>query len=145
MRKVKEGDLVTIEYEGMLEDGEIIESSADTGSFELEVGKGSMPPGFENALLDMKEGQEKTIILPPEEAFGNRDPKLLHIVDRNVLGENADPKVGMVIGMTVDSDGQKQKIPALVTAINGEEVAIDFNHPLADKAIIYKFIIKAIK
>ena len=145
MRRVKEGDHVTIEYEGMLEGGEIIESSADTGAFELEVGKGSMPPGFENALLDMKEGQERTIILPPEEAFGNRDPKLLHTINKSVLGENADPKPGMVIGMTVDSDGQKQKIPALVTAVDGEEVEIDFNHPLADKAIIYKFIVKAIR
>ena len=145
MRKVKQGDHVTIEYQGMLEDGEVIESSADTGAFELEVGKGSMPPGFENALIDMKEGQERTIILPPEEAFGHRDPKLLHTVNKSILGENAGPKPGTVIGMTVESDGQKQKIPALVTAVDGEEVEIDFNHPLADKAIIYRFIVKAIR
>ena len=145
MRKVKQGDHVIIEYQGMLEDGEVIESSADKGVFELEVGKGFMPPGFENALVDMKQGQERTITLPPEEAFGHRDKKLLHTINMSVLGENADPKVGMILGMTVDNDGQKQKIPALVTAVNGEEVSIDFNHPLAGKAIVYKFTVKEIK
>ena len=145
MRKVKEGDHVTIEYVGMLEDGEIIESSADTGPFELEVGKGAMPPGFENALTDMKVGEEKTIILPPDEAFGHKDKKLLHTVNRSVFGKNITPKPGMALGMSVDKDGQKQKIPALITAVDGEVVTIDFNHPLAGKAITYKFIVKAIK
>jgi len=59
MKKVKEGDHVTIEYKGMLESGEIVESSTDTGPFELEIGGGLMPPGFENALVDMKEGEKK--------------------------------------------------------------------------------------
>ena len=145
MKKVKDGDHVTIEYEGMLENGEIIESSADTGSFELEVGAGSMPPGFENALLDMREGEKKAVTLQPNEAFGDRDGKLLHIVNRSVFGENTTLKTWIIIGMTVENDGQKQKIPALVTAVNGEEVSIDFNHPLAGKAITYKFIVKAIK
>lgn len=145
MKKVKNGDRVTIEYEGMLENGEIIESSADTGSFELEVGAGSMPPGFENALLDTKEGETRTVILQPNEAFGHRDKKLLHLVNRSVFGDNVTPKIGMIIGMTVENDGQKQKIPALVTAVNGQEVSIDFNHPLAGKAITYKFIVKGIK
>jgi FKBP-type peptidyl-prolyl cis-trans isomerase 2 len=145
MRKVKQGDHITIEYQGMLEDGEIIESSANTGAFELEVGKGFMPPGFENALIDMEQGQERTITLPPEEAFGHRDKKLLHTLNISVLGENATPKVGMILGMTVVIEGQKQKIPALVTAVNGEEVSIDFNHPLAGKAVVYKFTVKGIK
>jgi FKBP-type peptidyl-prolyl cis-trans isomerase 2 len=145
MKKVKQGDHVIIEYEGMLENGETIESSADTGPFELEVGGGSMPAGFENALIDMEEGEERTVVLQPDEAFGNKDEKLLHTVNRKVFGENINPKTGMVLGMTLDKDGQKQKIPALVTAVNGEEVTIDFNHPLAGKAITYKFTVRAIK
>ena len=145
MKKVTQGDHVTIEYKGMLENGDTVESSADTGPFELEVGGGAMPPGFENALIDMREGEEKTVVLQPDEAFGHKDKKLLHKVDRSVFGKNITPKTGMVLGMTVDKDGKKQKIPALITAVNGEEVSIDFNHPLAGKAITYKFIVTAIK
>ncbi|MBW2465936.1 MAG: FKBP-type peptidyl-prolyl cis-trans isomerase, partial [Deltaproteobacteria bacterium] len=127
MRKVQQGDLVTIEYQGMLENGEIVESSAEKGPFELEVGKGVMPPAFENAILEMQEGEEKTVVLQPEEAYGNKDKNLLHTISRNVLGTDINPKPGMVLGMTVDKEGQKHKVPALVTAIEGDEVTIDFN------------------
>ena len=145
MKKVKQGDHVTIEYQGILDDGETVESSAGKGPFELKVGDGAMPPGFENSLIDMKEGEEKTVVLQPEEAFGYKDKNLLHQINKNVFGENTNPKIGMVLGMTVEKDGQKQKIPALVTAVNGDEVTIDFNHPLAGKAITYKFTVMAIK
>ena len=145
MKKVKQGDRVTIEYQGMLDDGETVENSSNTGPFELKVGEGAMPPGFENALIGMKEGEEKTVVLQPEEAFGHKDKNLLHQVNKSVFGENINPKIGMVLGMTVEKGGQKQKIPALVTAVNGDEVTIDFNHPLAGKAITYKFTVMAIK
>ena len=145
MKKVEQGTRVVIEYEGMLENGEIVESSGDTGPFELEVGSGAMPPSFENALVGMQEGEERTVTLQPEEAFGHHDKKLLHTVKRSVFGENVFPKPGMVMGMTVNKDGQKQKIPALVTAVKGEDVTIDFNHPLSGKAVTYKCIIKSIK
>lgn len=145
MKKVKKGDLVTIEYKGMLDDGEVIESSAQTGPFDLEIGGGVMPPGFENAIIGMQEGEEKTVVLQPEEAFGPVDEKLLHTVNKNVFGENIDPKPGMVLGMTLDKDGHEHKVPALVTAVDDDEVILDFNHPLAGKAITYKFTVKAIK
>lgn len=145
MQKVKQGNLVILEYEGMLENGEIVERSSDSGPFEYEVGTGLMPPGFENALIGMTVGEEKTITLPPDEAFGHKDDKLLHTVNKGVFGENIRPKPGMILGMTLEKEGQKQKIPALVTAVNGNDVTLDFNHPLADKTIIYKVTLKAIK
>lgn len=145
MKKVKQGDSVTIEYVGMIDNGEVVESSAETGPFELEIGKGLMPPGFENAILDMQAGEEKTIVLQPEEAYGHIDKNLQHTLNKDALGETIDPKPGMVLGMTVNKDGQPHKVPALVTAIQGEEVTVDFNHPLAGKAITYKVTIKDIK
>jgi hypothetical protein len=64
MKKVQAGDHVIIEYEGMLEDDVIVESSSDNGPCEFEVGAGFMPPGFEKALIGMVEGEEKSVILP---------------------------------------------------------------------------------
>ena len=145
MRKIVEGDHVSIDYEGMLENGDVIEDSSGSGPFELEVGSGLMPPGFENALIGMSEGEEKTVILAPDEAFGHTDEKLLHTINKSVLGDNVQPKPGMVLGMTVEQEGKPQKIPALVTAVEGEEITLDFNHPLAGKTISYKIIIQAIK
>ncbi len=145
MRKVQQGDHVIIEFESMLEDGEIVESSSDSGPMEFEVGTGIMPPGFENALIGMGVGDEKSIILSPDEAFGHKDDKLLHTVKRSVFGQNIQPKPGMVLGMTLQKEGKSQKIPALVTGVHGEDVLLDFNHPLAGKSINYKLTLKSIK
>lgn len=145
MRTVKAGDHVTIEYKGMIDNGEVVESSAETGPFELEVGKGLMPPGFEKAVLNMQVGEEKSIVLPPDEAYGEKDENLLHTLNRSALGENVNPKPGMVLGMKIDKDGRQHKVPALVTAVKGDEVTIDFNHPLAGRTITYKISIKAIR
>jgi len=145
MKTVKQGDTVTLEYVGMIDNGEVVESSAETGPFELEVGKGVMPPSFENAILGLQKGDEKTIVLQPEEAYGHKDENLLHTVSKKVLGDNIDPKPGMVLGMTVKKDGQDHKVPALVTEIQGNDVTIDFNHPLAGKAVTYKITIKDIR
>jgi FKBP-type peptidyl-prolyl cis-trans isomerase 2 len=128
----------------MLEDGVIVESSSDSGPCEFEVGESFMPPGFEKALIGMGEGEEKSVILSPDEAFGYKDEKLLHTVRRNVFGKNIQPKPGMVLGMTLGKKGQNQKIPALVTSVNDEDVTIDFNHPLAGKTLSYKLTLKAI-
>jgi FKBP-type peptidyl-prolyl cis-trans isomerase 2 len=144
MKKVQNGDHVSIEYEGLLEDGEIVERSSDTGPVEFVVGSNFMPPGFEKALIGMEEGEEKTITMTPEEAFGPRDENLIHKVKRSVFGEKIQPKPGMVLGMTLDRGEQPHKVPALVVAVNGEDVTIDFNHPLAGKTIIYKLTLKGI-
>ena len=144
MKKVQQGDHVSIKYDGMLENGEVVERSSETGPVEIQVGSGVMPPGFEKALIGMNEGEEKTITLTPDEAFGPRDEKLLHTVKRSVFGENIQPKPGMVLGMTLEKEGHTQKIPTLVTAVRGEDVIIDFNHPLAGKTLSYKLTLKAI-
>ncbi len=145
MKTVQIGDQVSIEYEGMLEDGEIVERSSDTGPVEFEVGSNVMPPGFEKALIGMQEGEEKTLTMTPEEAFGPRDENLLHTVSLSVLGDKIKPEPGMVLGMTLDKEGQRHKVPALVIAVNGDEVTIDFNHPLAGKTLTYKLTLKLIK
>jgi peptidylprolyl isomerase len=145
MRKVQMGDHIIVEYEGRLEDDEIVESSSENGPLSFEVGAGVMSPGFEKALIGMGEGEEKSIILSPDEAFGHKDEKLLHTVKRSVFGKNIKPQPGMVLGMTLEKEGRARKIPAQVIAVRGEDVTIDFNHPLAGKTISYRLTLKAIK
>jgi len=145
MKTAQIGKHVSIQYEGMLENGEIVERSVDTGPVEFEIGLNIMPPAFERALIGMREGEEKTITMTPEEAFGPRDENLLHTIKKKVLGEKIEPKPGMVLGMTLEKDEQPHKVPALVTAVNGDEITIDFNHPLAGKTVIYRLILKTIK
>jgi FKBP-type peptidyl-prolyl cis-trans isomerase 2 len=92
----------------------------------------------------MREAEVKTISLTADEAFGTRDETLLHTVKKNVFEKNIQPKPGMVLGITLDHEGQPQKIPCVVDAVHGEDVTIDFNHPLAGKTINYKLTLKTI-
>ncbi|HNR45039.1 MAG TPA: FKBP-type peptidyl-prolyl cis-trans isomerase [Methanofastidiosum sp.] len=89
-KKVEKGDTIKVDYVGKLQDGTVFDTSIldeakNAGIYDesriyepltLKVGDGSTIPGFENGLLGMKEGQTKTISIPPEQAYGPKDPNL---------------------------------------------------------------------
>ena len=83
--------------------------------------------------------------LGPEETYGLPDNDLQHTVARKTFGDTMDPKPGMVMGMSVSKNGRQHKIPALVTEVTGDDVCLDFNHPLAGKTLTYTLTLKAIK
>ena len=93
----------------------------------------------------MAVGETKSITLSPDEAYGPRDEELLHTVEKEVFGSDVVPNPGMVLGMTIERHGQKHKIPALILEVKGDQVIIDFNHPLAGKTLNYQLTLKEIK
>ena len=145
MRKVKKGDQVSLEYKGTLADGNVVDSSANSGPIEFEVGAGKVFPGFDIGVIGMAVDETKSLTLTPSDTYGQLDEKLRHTVKKDALGSGVDPKPGMVLGMTIERDGAEHKIPALVTEVNGDDVTIDFNHPLAGKTIEYQLTVKSIK
>jgi peptidylprolyl isomerase len=72
-KKIKEGSHVSLHYTGSLLDGTIFDSSYPREKpFELEVGKGQVIPGFDEALLLMQEGEKAKIIIPSKLAYEER-------------------------------------------------------------------------
>jgi len=67
---VQQGDSVKVNYTGTLQNGEVF----DSGSIEFVEGSGDMIPGFDEAVNGMCGSGEKTVIIPPEKAYGARDP-----------------------------------------------------------------------
>jgi FKBP-type peptidyl-prolyl cis-trans isomerase 2 len=145
MLKAKPGDLVTVIYEGIIENGEIFESSQDTGPLQFRIGTGSVMAGFEEAVIGMGINESKEIRLQPEEAYGLPKEELIHTIGRSTWDENADIKPGVVLGMTMEKDGKQHQVPAMVTAVAGDMVTIDYNHPLAGKQVIYKITVQNIE
>jgi peptidylprolyl isomerase len=148
MQTAQLGDLVTVIYEGIVENGEIFESSEDTGPLAFRIGSGNVLPGFEEAVIGMGINETREIVLPPEQAeqaYGRHDKNLLHTVSRSSWDAGVDIRPGVIVGMTMEKEGTRHQVPATITEVAGDKVTVDFNHPLAGKTIRYRITLRKIE
>lgn len=100
------------------------------------IGEGRVVKGLEEAIKEMSEGEEKEVEIPPQKAYGERDPsKLRRIPIREFRKGDVEP----VPGRIVEING----VPAVIRDVSGGRVLVDFNHPLAGKVLVYK--VKVVK
>lgn len=138
---IKDGDTIKIDYTGTLDDGSVFDSSENHGQpLEFTVGAGQVIPGFEEAVRDMEEGEEKEFRIEPCDAYGEYNEELAQQVPKNVVRSDMDIEVGMML-LVRTPDGRE--IPARVTEIGDEQLTLDMNHPLAGKAL--NFSIKVVE
>ncbi|MCD6495865.1 MAG: peptidylprolyl isomerase [Candidatus Aenigmarchaeota archaeon] len=140
--KVKKGDTVKVEYEGMLEDGTVFDSTKKHGGNPLEfrAGAGQMIPGFDRAVIGMKVGEEKTIKLKPADAYGEPKEYLIREIPKEHVPKDYEIKPGMLLSMTMPNG---VSLDAKVKEVNPNGVKVDLNHPLAGKSL--KFRIKVVE
>ena len=134
MEKVDNGLFVSVDYTGTLDSGEIFDTSEGRQPLEVEMGSGSVLPGFESALMDMSLNETKTFTLSAEDAYGQRDDSRMHEFPRSDIPEGKAPEVGQVLML---STPQGQQIPARVDSIDEEKVTFDLNHPLAGQSLTF--------
>lgn len=71
--KPQAGATVAVSYKGMLLSGEVFDNSDfHSGPMELQVGTRQVIPGWDETLLDMRQGEKRLVIIPPELAYGDR-------------------------------------------------------------------------
>ena len=134
MSHAKSGDTVKIHYTGTLDDGTQFDSSSGRDPLEFEVGSGQVIPGFDKAVEGMAVGDNKSVRIEAEEAYGPRHDQLVQEVDRKLLPEDLEPKEGMAL-QSNSPDGQVMQF--MVTAVSDDTITVDANHPLAGQALSF--------
>lgn len=134
MKKVQNGDVVTVHYTGKLEDGSVFDSSLDEGRDPLvvKVGDGALIKGFEDGLIDMTEGEKKTVELDPENAYGHPNELMITEVPKEQVPE------GVEVGAMLQAMTPQGPVNVTVVSINEDTVTLDANHPLSGKKLIFE-------
>ena len=141
---VKEGDQVLVDYTGRLDNGTVFDTSVrdvaiETGVYDpnrdyqpigFVVGAGRMIKGFDRGVVGMAVGEEKTLTLPPEDAYG---PYREDMVQTVPVEELSAVGITPVLGKKLTTSlGQ-----GTITNLTNTSVVIDFNHRLAGETLIF--------
>ena len=136
MSKVENGQVVSVHYVGTFDDGIEFDSSRTRGeALAFEVGAGQLIPGFEAALLGMTVGESKKITLTSSEAYGDVNPEAFQTTSRTAFPVEFELKVGEVVQ---GSNETGQPISARIHTLAGDDITLDFNHPLAGKNLNFE-------
>jgi FKBP-type peptidyl-prolyl cis-trans isomerase 2 len=141
MQKIKNGDTVSVNYTGKLEDGTIFDSSLVEGREPLNavLGQGQLISGFEKGLLEMSVGEKKTVEIEHTEAYGEIVKEMIIEVAKNQVPENIE------VGHMLQGNGPMGPVNVKVVEIKDDVVIIDGNHPLAGKKLIFDLEVMGIE
>ena len=135
MAQAKMGDTVKVHYNGKLDTGVLFDTSEGSDPLQFELGSGCLIPGFEEAVVGMSPGESKTVIIPPEKAYGRyREDRVIKI-DKKDLPEDIVPAEGMTLEVCA-SNGVM--VPVQITEIEGSTVTLDANHPLSEQTLTFE-------
>jgi FKBP-type peptidyl-prolyl cis-trans isomerase 2 len=132
---IKEGDKVKVEYTGTLDDGTVFDTSEGKAPLEFEVGTGKVIKGFNDAILSMEKGEEKSVKIESKDAYGDYNPQLIKKIPKDQLPQDQEPKEGMILMIKTP---QGQKFPARIKEVSDKEITVDLNSPLAGKNLNFK-------
>ncbi len=124
---------ITINYILKDNDGKLIDESNDA-SFIYLHGHGNIIPGLEAALDNKTKGDTFSLVLEPKDAYGEYNKAITQTISRAAFGDEA-----IEVGMQFHAEGEDGH-PVLITIsdINGDEVTIDGNPPLAGVTLNYE-------
>ena len=134
MTQAKSGDTVRIHYTGTLDDGTEFDSSAGRDPLEFALGGGQVIPGFDSAVDGMAVGENKTVTIAADQAYGDRHEQLVQEVPKSALPDEIEPAVGMQL-QSQSPEGHVMNL--VITDVADETLTLDGNHPLAGQALTF--------
>jgi FKBP-type peptidyl-prolyl cis-trans isomerase 2 len=135
MQQVQKGDTVNVHYHGRLNDGTTFDSSEGREPLKFTAGSGQVIKGFDDAVMDMKPGDKKTVNIPVHEAYGERRDDMMMEYPKADFPAEMTPEIGMELQM---GDDAGNVFPVVIVEVNDDTVVLDANHPLAGKDLTFE-------
>ncbi len=134
------GDQATLHYRLNCQ-GETLVDTFPEGPETFTLGHGDIDARLESLLLGLRVGEHLTYELAPGEAFGPRDPAMIHTLPR----EDFPAEMELAVGHDVDfSLPNGQTLTGTVLELDTDSVRVDFNHPLAGLPVTFEVELLAI-
>jgi len=129
---------VSLNFELALETGDVIDSTFDDAPATFTMGDGSLLPGFEAVLLGLSAGDEQSFKIAPEDAFGQSNESNFQAIPKSAFPEDEELEIGLVMSF---ENGPEGELPGVIHAFEGDEVIVNFNHPLAGQTLGFRVAI----
>jgi FKBP-type peptidyl-prolyl cis-trans isomerase 2 len=135
---IEKGKKVTFHYTVSV-DNEVIQTSEGQQPMSYTHGTEQIIPGLADEVEGMKEGEQKSVTVAAENAYGKVDPNAFRELPKSSLPERLEPRKDMKLQMRTP---EGQTIPVRVSEVRPQSIIIDMNHPLAGKDL--KFDVKVV-
>ncbi len=135
MNEIVPGCHVIMHFTLILEDGTVAEDSSDSEPLAFIMGDGSLIEGLEVVLYGLKAGDEQTVTLTPDQAFGFHDPENIHVVPLSDFSVGMQPEENQIIVFTTPTGNE---VAGTIKKVSTDTALVDFNHPLAGHNLLYK-------
>ncbi|MCF2907970.1 MULTISPECIES: FKBP-type peptidyl-prolyl cis-trans isomerase [Pseudoalteromonas] len=124
--KIAPNTVVKMHYAVLDNDDNSIDNTFDDEPLEFIVGTGYLISGLEDALMSKQAGDKFSVSVEPQNGYGERHDNLMQAVPKSMF-EEMEVEVGMQFRATTDEGEQT----VIVIGIEGDDVIVDGNHPLA--------------
>ncbi len=138
---ITKNQVVSIDYTLTDNDGNIIDSSKDRAPMKYIHGIGALIPGLEAALTGKPVGEHISVKIEPEQAYGQRNDKLMQAIPKERFAGMPDVKPGMQF----QANTEKGQVLVTVIGIEKDEVIVDGNHPLAGVTLNFEVDVREIR
>jgi FKBP-type peptidyl-prolyl cis-trans isomerase SlpA len=134
MSIIERNSRVTLFYRLGLTDDQLLEENFDDEPMTVTLGKGEMAEGLELALIGLNEGDEQTIDIGPDLAFGFVDETLFRALPRAEFDPQLELEHGLIIEFANEGGNT---LPGTIISFDDDQVQVDLNHPLAGQTVRY--------
>ena len=130
----RQGQIAYIRYKGGVFGEEPVDKHMDD-PLPVMIGAGRVPVGVEKAIRNLEVGDSCTLIIPPEEGYGEAFDRYIKWYPRSMIPHGYEIKQGTFI-MWESADGLAKR-PAFVAEATEDMLKLDMNHPFAGKTLEY--------